>query len=142
MDRDFYLSSLNGVSVTQEYDFCYSGISGYAEVIGCKIVFFRKNKNDLLEALSFDEISPNEFDFCNYILEKIGFPLRFGDSLEKISKSFGAESSVDTFFENYDRYNYFISDDYYLSFCVGNDMLTGLEIIFSSEIIAEISDFR
>ncbi|MDE5620054.1 MAG: hypothetical protein K2I80_05985, partial [Ruminococcus sp.] len=81
MDRNFCLSSLEGVTVTQEYDFSYSGIYGYAEVIGCKIVFFRKNKADLLEALSFNEISTNEFDFCNYILEKIGFPLRFGDSL-------------------------------------------------------------
>ena len=142
MDRDFYLSSLDGVTVTQELDFSYSGNSGYAEVIGCKIVFFRKNKTDLLDALSFIEISPDEFDFCNYILEKIGFPLRFGDSLEKIRESFGAESSVDTFFENFDRYNYFAGKNLFMSFCVGNDMLNGLEIIFSPEIIAEISDFR
>lgn len=142
MNRDFYLSSLDGVKVKQEYDFSYSGISGYAEVIGCKIVFFRKSKTDLLEALSFDEISPNEFDFCNYILEKIGFPLRFGDGLGKIRESFGVESSIDTFFENFDRYNYFVGKQLFMSFCVGNGMINGLEIIFSPEIIAEISDFR
>ena len=142
MDRDFYLSSIDGVSVTQEYDFSYSGISGYAEVVGCKIVFFRKNRTNLLDALSFIEISPNEFDFCNYILEKIGFPLRFGDSPVKIRENFGAESSVDTFFENFDRYNYFMEKNLFMSFCVGNDMINGLEIIFSPEIIAEMSDFR
>lgn len=116
MDRSFYLSSIDGVSVTQEYDFSYSGISGYAEIIGCKIVFFRKNRTDLLDALSFIEISLDEFGFCNYILEKIGFPLRFGDSLEKIHESFGAESSVDTFFEDFDRYNYFMEKNFLCHF--------------------------
>lgn len=141
INRNFYLSSV-GVSVTEEYDFSYAGVSGYAEIIGCRIAFFRKNKSDLLDAFSFIEISPNEFEFCNSVLEKIGFPVRFGDSLEKVRELFGKENSVDTFFENYDRYNYFVSDDYFLSFCVGNDMITGLEVIFSPEIISEISDFR
>ncbi len=141
MDRNFYLSSL-GISVTEEYNFSYAEVRGYAEIVGCKIVFFRKNKSDLLDAVDFMEIKPEEFDFCNCILEKIDFPLRFGDSFSKVREMFGKENSVDTFFENYDRYNYFISDDYYLSFCVENDMLTGMEIIFSPEIISEISDFR
>lgn len=44
MDRSFYLSSLDGVPVTYEHDFSYSGISGYAEVIGCKIVFSEKTE--------------------------------------------------------------------------------------------------
>ncbi len=142
MDRSFYLSSLDGVPVTYEHDFSYSGISGYAEVIGCKIVFFRKNRNDFLDALSFIEISPDEYDFCNNILEKIGFSLRFGDSLEKIRENFGAENSVDTFFDGYDRYNYFMGENLFMSFCIGNYGLNGLEIIFSPEIIDKISGFR
>ncbi len=142
MDRSFYLSSIEGVELNEEYDFSYSGITGYAEVIGCRIAFFRKNRYDPLDAFTFIEIEPDEFEFCNSVLEKIGFPLRFGDSLNKVRELFGKENSVDTFFENYDRYNYFCGKSLFMSFCVGNDMLTGMEIIFSPEIIAIISDFR
>ena len=139
-DRNFYLSSLE-IPVTEEYDFSYAGISGYAEIIGCKVAFFRKNKSDLLDAFSFMEITPEEFDFCNYILAKIDFPVKFGDSLKKIREVFGVENSANNFFENYIRYNYFMKN-YFVSLCVGNNGLSGVEVVFSEEIINEIIDFR
>lgn len=43
MNRNFYLSSLE-IPVTEEYDFSYAGVSGYAEVIGCKIAFFSQKQ--------------------------------------------------------------------------------------------------
>ncbi|MCM1316223.1 MAG: hypothetical protein NC244_12735, partial [Alistipes senegalensis] len=89
-DRNFYLSSIPKIKIIEEYDFSYRGVSGYAEITGCKIAFFRKNKSDLLDAFSFIEIEPHEFDFCNYILEKIEFPIKFGDSLSKVREIFGA----------------------------------------------------
>lgn len=139
MDRNFYLSSLE-IPVTEEYDFSYAGISGYAEIIGCKVAFFRKNKSDLLDAFSFMEIEPEEFDFCNYILAKIDFPVKFRDSLNKIREIFGEENSTDNFFENYVRYNYF-TEKFFVSFSVGDNGVSGAEVVFSEEIIAEISDF-
>lgn len=134
MKRDFYLSSL-GIAVTEEYDFSYAGSSGYAEIIGCKIAFFRKNRSDLLDAFSFIEIKPEEFDFCNSILEKVGFPVKFGDSLDKVRELFGTENSVDTFFENYDRYNY-SGKNPYMAFCAENGIIVGIDVIFSDEIIS------
>lgn len=134
MKRDFYLSSL-GIPVTEEYDFSYAEINGYAEIIGCKVAFFRKNKSGLLDAFTFMEIKPEESDFCNCILEKIGFPVRFGDGLSKVRELFGTESSVDTFFENYDRYNY-SGINPYMSFCVENGIIVGIDVIFSKEIIS------
>lgn len=139
IDRNFYLSSLE-IPVTEEYDFSYSGVSGYAEIIGCKIVFFRKEKSALLDAFSFIEIEPHEFDFCNYIMEKIGFKVRFGDGLEKVREVFGTEKSTDNFFENYVRYNY-SGKNYFMSFCIGNNGVSGADVVLSPEIIAEISDF-
>ncbi|MDE6426443.1 MAG: hypothetical protein K2K89_09975, partial [Ruminococcus sp.] len=118
MDRNFYLLSIPEINISEEYDFSYAGISGYAEIIGCKIAFFRKNKSDLLDAFSFIEIEPQEFDFCNYILEKIEFPVKFGDSLEKVCEIFGTEKSTDNFFKNYVRYNYFVQM-WFESFCIG-----------------------
>lgn len=139
IERNFYLSSLE-IPVTEEYDFSYAGISGYAEIIGCKIAFFRKNKSDLLDAFSFIEIEPEEFNFCNYILEKIGFPVRFGDGFGKVREIFGAEKSTDTFFENYVKYNYSIKNCF-VSFCIGSNTVMGVDVVFSPEIIAKISDF-
>lgn len=134
MNRDFYLSSI-GIPITEDYDFSYAGVSGYAEVIGCKVAFFRKNKSDLLDAFTFMEIKPEESDFCNCILEKIGFPVIFGDGLSKVRELFGMENSVDTFFENYDRYNY-SGKNPYMSFCVENGIIVGIDIVFSKEIIS------
>lgn len=134
MKRDFYLSSI-GIPVTEEYDFSYAGSSGYAEIIGCKIAFFRKNRSDLLDAFSFIEIKPEEFDFCNCILEEIGFPVKFGDSLDKVRELFGTENSVDTFLENYDRYNY-SGKNPYMTFCAEKNIIVGIDVIFSNEIIS------
>ncbi|MCM1507761.1 MAG: hypothetical protein NC177_11605 [Ruminococcus flavefaciens] len=139
MNRNIYLSELE-TPVTVEYDFSYAGISGYAETIGCKVVFFRKNKSDLLDAFSFMEIEPEEFNFCNSILEKIGFPVKLGESHDRVREIFGTEKSTDTFFENYIRYNYYM-EDYFVSFCITEKAVTGIEVIFSREIISEISDF-
>lgn len=139
-DRNFYLSSPK-ITVSEEYDFSYAGISGYAEIIGCKVAFFRKNKSDLLDAFSFTEIEPEEFDFCNYILGKIDFPVKFGDSLNRIREIFGEENSINNFFENYIRYNFFM-ENYFVSFCVGDNGVSGVEVVFSQEIISEIIDFR
>ncbi|MDE5558412.1 MAG: hypothetical protein K2J32_12125 [Ruminococcus sp.] len=140
IDRNFYLSSIPEIKINEEYDFSYRGVSGYAEIIGCKIAFFRKSKSDLLDAFSFIEIEPQEFDFCNYIIEKIGFPVKLGDNFSKVREMFGTEKSIDTFFENYVRYNYFVNNSF-MSFSVGNNKVVGVEVILSSEIIAEISDF-
>jgi len=134
MNRNFYLSSL-GVPVTEEYDFSYAGVSGYAEIIGCKIAFFRKNKCGLLDAFSFIEIQPKEFDFCNLILEEIGFPIRFGDSFSKVRELFGTESSVDDFFEDYVKYNY-SGKDSFMSFSVQEGTVVGIDTVFSNEIIS------
>ena len=139
-DRNFYLFSIPEIKIIEEYDFSYAGVSGYAEIIGCKIAFFRKNKSGLLDAFSFIEIEPHEFDFCNYILEKIEFPVKFGDSLNKVREIFGAEKSTDNFFENYVRYNYSVKNCF-VSFCIGDNGVSGAEVVFSPEIIAEISDF-
>ncbi|MDE6781440.1 MAG: hypothetical protein K2J40_08285 [Ruminococcus sp.] len=130
MNRDFYLSSLD-IPVTEEYDFNYMGVSGYAEIIGCKIAFFRKNKNSLLNAFSFIEIQPEEFAFCNSVLEKIDFPIRFGDTMEKVREIFGTEDSVDTFFENYVRYNYSAKKPF-MSFSAGK-YITGIDVNFQTE---------
>lgn len=140
MDRNFYLSSIPEIKIYEEFDFSYAGVSGYAEIIGCKIAFFRKNKSHLLDAFSFIEIEPPEFDFCNYILENIGFPVKFGDSLDKVREIFGTENSIDTFFENYKRYNYFVNN-YFISLSIGNNMVMGVEAVFNPEIIAEKLDF-
>lgn len=140
INRNFYLSSLE-IQVNEEYDFSYAGISGYAEIIGCKIAFFRKNKNAFLDAFSFMEIEQEEFDFCNAVLENINFPIRFGDSLSKVYELFGKETSVNDYFENYDRYNYYM-ENYFISFSIGDKGVSGVEIIFNDEIISEISDFR
>lgn len=134
MKRDFYLSSLC-IPVTEEYDFSYAGVSGYAEIIGCKIAFFRKNRSGFLDAFSFIEIKTEEFDFCNCILEEISFPVKFGDSLNKVRELFGMENSVDTFFENYDRYNYSEKNPY-MTFCAEKNIIAGIDVIFSDEIIS------
>lgn len=133
MKRDFYLSSLD-IPVTEEYDFSYAGVSGYAEVIGCKVAFFRKEKSGLLDAFSFMETEPEEYDFCNSLLENIGFPVRFGDSHDKVRGIFGTEDSVDDFFEDYKRYNY--SGSPFMTFCIKDGTVTGIDVVFSDEIIS------
>ena len=125
VNKNFYLSSIPEIKINEEYNFSYAEVSGYAEIVGCKIVFFRKNKSDLLDAFSFIEIEPEEFDFCNYILEKINFPVKFGDN----------------FFKNYKRYN-FHEKNSFMSFCIGDNGVVGIEVIFNPEIIDKISDFR
>ena len=138
-DRNFYLSSIPEIKIIEEYDFNNRGIAGYAEVIGCKIAFFRKNKSGLLDAFSFIEIKPQEFDFCNYILEKIDFPVKFGDSFGKIRDIFGKEKSTDNFFENYVRYNYSVKNCF-VSFCIENNRVIGTEVVFSPEIISGLEE--
>lgn len=133
MNRNFYLSSLE-IPVTEEYDFSYAGVSGYAEVVGCKIAFFRKNKSAPLDAFSFIEIQPEEFDFCNYILEKTGFPIMPGDTMERVHEIFGLENSVDDFFEDFVRYNY-SAKNVFMTFSAVK-LITGIDVVFSEEIIS------
>ena len=56
--------------ISQESDFEYAGIKGYAEFIGWKLVFFRQNKNSCFyDAVSFFDIEGEEVDLCNTILK-------------------------------------------------------------------------
>lgn len=140
-----YLSNIisNKNIITNHYDFEYAGIKGYAEAIGYKIIFFRRNLFSMLEVIRFFEIiNPEEIIFCNAILEKINFPLKFGTNCSKIDKIFGKAIKKESYLIDCDSYSYKLSNNnlIVLDIAIKNKKLIGLEMIYNQEIITSIEN--
>lgn len=145
MNRMLYLSNIisNKNIITNYYDFEYAGIKGYAEAIGYKIIFFRRNLFSVLDAVRFFEIvNSEEIVFCNAILENMNFPIKFGDKCSEIYKIFGRAIHKENYLSNCDRYYYKLSsnDLIVLDIAIKNKKLIGLEVIYNQEIIINIEN--
>ena len=111
-------------------DFEYADVSGYAETIGYKIVFFKAKNTLYVDAISLDDIcDKNEIELCNLILNKIGFPLNFDSDLSEITKLFGSAYSKSDYIEDCVTYIYLYNKKYFLSFDISNETIIGIEII-------------
>ena len=114
------ISNNTGI-IKEQYDFEYAGICGYSELIGWKIIFFRRKKTNLfLSAICFSDIySKEEIEFCNYIFEKLDFKIKFGCDIEEIIELFGKESYISHISYDYDdiyRYVYLLDEKTFASF--------------------------
>lgn len=145
MNRMLYLSNIisNKNIIKNYYDFEYAGIKGYAEAIGYKIIFFRRNLFSILDAVRFFEIvNSEEIIFCNAILENMNFPLKFGTNCSKIDKILGKAIKKESYLSNCDRYYYKLlnNDLIVLDIAIKNKKLIGLEMIYNQEIITSIEN--
>ncbi|MBR1442611.1 MAG: hypothetical protein IJ583_03655 [Firmicutes bacterium] len=141
---DFNLSDIANKYTIKKQAFEYAGIDGIAELLGWQIVFFY-SKYDLnnVSAISFMEITDNDLiDIGNNILDNIGINVRFRDNKSVITNIFGIPDFFDKIYLNTDRYNYILSENYFLSFGLENDNLTYLEIIYDKNIVNNIVETR
>ena len=122
--------------------FNYSGIEGYAEIIGWHIIAFIEGKDNFVSAISFDEILslPNTelVKTANNILQTIEFPVMFGEKFPVVKKIYGNPYLSDSILTEQTRYHYFLDNNsLYLCFGVENkdNSLYSLEIITNSNII-------
>ena len=108
INRNINLSDIiDSRFITVLNDFEYADISGSAETIGYKIVFFKAKKNSIVDAISlFDIRDKSEINLCNYILHKIGFPLDFDSDFNEISKLFGTAYSENDILEDCISYGF------------------------------------
>lgn len=143
MDRRLYLSDIiteKGM-ISVHLDFEYAGIMGIAELIGYKIIFFRRDSASLLDAVRIWDITDSEeVAFSNMILEKMDFPVKLGDTLQRIYQEFGKETSQSHFLTDCDRYHYTMPDGFLLTFDISkqNRLVTGVEMIHNRDIIENI----
>lgn len=137
INRNINLSDIiDSRFITVLNDFEYADISGSAETIGYKIVFFKAKKNSIVDAISlFDIKDKNEITLCNYILHKIGFPLDFDSDFNEISKLFGTEYSESDILEDCISYGFLYNQNNYVSFDISNETIVGIEILCNSIII-------
>jgi hypothetical protein len=120
-------------------DFSYSEVNGHADYLGWHIIFFKELDCDKVSAISFDDIliAENIKKIANKILQRIGFPIQFGDKLSSIKKEFGEPDFSDSILMDVHRIHY-ISKEKELYLCFGtdcNENLYSLEIITNKEII-------
>jgi hypothetical protein len=120
-------------------DFNYSEVNGHADYSGWYIIFFRESGCDTVSAISFDDVLTEESikNIANRILQKIEFPVQFGDKLSSIKKNFGEPDFSDLILMDRQRFHY-ISKKEELYLCFGtdfNESLCSLEIITNKEII-------
>ena len=123
-------------------EFSYSGIDGYAEIMGWHIIVFIEGKDDYVSAINFDEIlsMPNTelMKTANNILQTIEFPIMFGDKFSVVKNIYGNPCSSDTILTDITRYHYFLENNsLYLCFGIENkdSSFCSLEIISNSNII-------
>jgi hypothetical protein len=120
-------------------DFKYSEVNGHADYLGWYIIFFKELGCDKVSAISFDDIliEKNIKKIANEILQKIEFPIRFGDKLSSIKKEFGEPNFSDSILIDVQRFHY-VLDEKKLYLCFGidcNEELYSLEIITNKKII-------
>ena len=141
------ISNNTGI-IKEQYDFEYAGICGYSELIGWKIIFFRRKKTNLfLSAICFSDIySKEEIEFCNYILEKLDFKIKFGCDIEEIIELFGKESYISHISYDYDdiyRYVYLLDEKTFASFGFSdNKKLVEVEMIFDKDMANDVFKSR
>ncbi len=137
---------LNGSDIVQErYDFEYADICGYSELIGWKIIFFRKKKTSpFLSAICFSDIySKEDVKFCNYILEAMKSKIRFGYDVDMITKMFGKQSYIAYPYDNICRYVYLFDEKVFASFGFSKSKnLVEIEMIFDKEMANDVFESR
>lgn len=122
--------------LSQASDFSYADVTGCAEMIGWKIVLFRKDPAADWDALCLSELdSPKETALGDHLLAAAGFPLRLGCSLHQIRQIFGTEDVQEDFLEGCIRCCYRRGAHLRLTFELSDGRMTGLEILCSPEII-------
>lgn len=120
-------------------DFNYSGVKGHADYLGWYIVFFKESGCDKVSTISFDDILMEKSikNIANKILQRIEFPVQFGDKLSLVKKKFGEPDFSDSILMDTHRFHY-ISKEKELYLCFGtdhNENLCSLEIITNKDII-------
>jgi hypothetical protein len=120
-------------------DFNYSEVNGHADYLGWHIIFFKEAGCDKVSAISFDDILMEESikNIANKILQRIEFPVLFGDKFSLIKKKFGEPDFSDAILMDIHRYHY-IDKKKELYLCFGidcNEKLCSLEIITNKEVI-------
>ena len=131
--------------VKERYDFEYAGVCGYSELIGWKIIFFRRKKTDsFLSAICFSDIySKEEIKFCNYIFEALDSEIRLECDVEEILELFGKESYVAYTYDNIRRYEYLFDKKTFASFGFSeNKKIVEVEIIFDKDMANDVFKCR
>ena len=122
--------------VGKEADFEYAGVEGSAELIGWKIVFFRKNGSSAVHAISLSDIeTEDEITLCNFILRKIGFPLDFHSELRDIYSELGTALSKEKVLADCDTYCFQPSQSCRILIDISDETIKGIQIICDPEII-------
>lgn len=140
LNQDIELSDIiDSEFLTEISDFEYAGITGTAQTVGWKIVFFKSDKSLTVDAIRlFDIRNEFEIELCNKILERIEFPVNFNSKISDIYMIFDAGYSQNRYVEGCIRYHYMCSDDSRISFDISEGKLTGLEIIYNRAIINNV----
>ena len=123
-----------------EQKFEYAGTKGIAQLLGYHIIFFSKISNiNNIVTIYFYEIENEELvSISNSILDLIDIKVRFGDNYDRIKNLYGTANSIDTIYEDIDRYNYIIRSDLFISFGLKNNIIYSMEIVNDEEMIENI----
>jgi hypothetical protein len=139
--RDVSLASIAPEITESRNDFIYADVSGQAEIIGYKVVFFKKDDSSQLDAISFFDItSESERRLCGYILEKIGSPFVLDTGIDEIERLFGKDHIEEEYIEDCVSYTYRFGRELLLRFDISNDKIVGLEIVFDRQMVDNITD--
>lgn len=124
--------------IPREFD--YAGFSGWAEIIGWQIIVFKRNENTI-SVISLEEMdTPIIRDICTAILKDLDMPLSIGMKIDAVTQILGKYIYQDYILENEVRY-YFRLQSYLIVCGIHNTKgLTGMEIIYDSEIINSIME--
>lgn len=125
--------------ITRENDFNYAGVTGTAETVGYKIIFFKAADSPVVDAIRLFDIGESERKLCDTILRAIGFPINLDSKLNEIVGFFGDDYSQDDHLVNCVTYK-FLYRNCYVAFDISDEKIVGIAIICSRAIIEKITE--